>query len=389
MSVRVIPWKPDRLKNKWMVDIRFTDPGGKKVRDRFVHDAPTKAQARKSGEASEARLRAGTLVLNAEPSNVPTLAEFFPRFLEHSASSGRRGRPDTPSTVATKEGAYRVHLGPALGSLPLDQITDERVSKLRATTLKGRSQKRINNVLWPLNSCLRLAVTWKVISAMPCTIHIPSVSDAKPDFYDFEDYVQLCEGAARVGTRENVLVRLGGDAGLRRGELMALRWVDVNFKRRQISVEQAAWKLSRKQAKASGAAEWTIKKPKGGKGRTVPMTDALHEALQAHRRGHVRSIALSQPEYVLCLDDGGIVPGHMLRDWLEAAQRRAGTKILGALHKLRHTFCSHLAMKSAPAKAIQELAGHTDLKQTMRYMHLSPSALDAAIALLNPSKTRS
>jgi integrase len=285
------------------------------------------------------------------------------------------------------EGAYRVHLGPALGSLPLNEITDERVSKLRATRLKDRSQKRINNVLWPLNSCLKLAVAWKVISAMPCTIHIPSVSDAKPDFYDFDDYAQLCEGAARVGTRENVLVRLGGDAGLRRGELMALRWTDVNFKRRLICVEQAAWKLSRKQAKASGVAEWTIKKPKGGKGRTVPMTDALHEALQAHRRGRVRRIAPSQPEYVLCLDDGGIVPGHMLRDWLEAAQRRAGMKILGALHKLRHTFCSHLAMKSAPAKAIQELAGHTELKQTMRYMHLSPSALDAAIALLNPSKT--
>jgi hypothetical protein len=54
--------------------------------------------------------------------------------------------------------------------------------------------------------------------------------------------------------------------------------------------------------------------------------------------------------------------------------------------KLRHTFCSHLAMKGAPVKAIQELAGHTDLKQTLRYMHLSPSVLDAAIALLNPAK---
>jgi site-specific recombinase XerD len=82
------------------------------------------------------------------------------------------------------------------------------------------------------------------------------------------------------------------------------------------------------------------------------MTDALYEALQAHRRTGVRSIAPSQTEYVLCLDDGSIVPGHMLRDRLEAAQRRAGMKVLGALHKLRHTFCSHLAMKSAPAKAI-------------------------------------
>jgi site-specific recombinase XerD len=73
----------------------------------------------------------------------------------------------------------------------------------------------------------------------------------------------------------------------------------------------------------------------------------------------------------------------VLRDWLEAVQRRGGLEVRGSLHKLRHTFCSHLAMRGAPAKAIQELAGHADLATTMRYMHLSPAARDSAIALLN------
>ena len=54
----------------------------------------------------------------------------------------------------------------------------------------------------------------------------------------------------------------------------------------------------------------------------------------------------------------------------------------GGVHVLRHTFCSHLAMRGAPARAIQELAGHQDLATTQRYMHLSPAALDAAIRLL-------
>lgn len=49
----------------------------------------------------------------------------------------------------------------------------------------------------------------------------------------------------------------------------------------------------------------------------------------------------------------------------------------------RHTFCSHLAMRGAPATAIQELAGHADLITTQRYMHLSPAAIDAAIRLLD------
>jgi site-specific recombinase XerD len=52
-------------------------------------------------------------------------------------------------------------------------------------------------------------------------------------------------------------------------------------------------------------------------------------------------------------------------------------------HVLRHTFCSHLAMRGAPPKAIQELAGHSTLSMTLRYMHLAPSALREAIALLN------
>lgn len=54
-------------------------------------------------------------------------------------------------------------------------------------------------------------------------------------------------------------------------------------------------------------------------------------------------------------------------------------------HTLRHTFCSHLAMRGAPARAIQELAGHRHLTTTQRYMHLSPAALQGAIALLEAS----
>ena len=65
---------------------------------------------------------------------------------------------------------------------------------------------------------------------------------------------------------------------------------------------------------------------------------------------------------------------------MRRAARKANVK--AGVHILRHTFCSHLAMRGAPARAIQELAGHKDLSMTQRYMHLSPAALDAAIRLL-------
>jgi integrase-like protein len=66
---------------------------------------------------------------------------------------------------------------------------------------------------------------------------------------------------------------------------------------------------------------------------------------------------------------------------MRLAAKRANVK--QRVHILRHTFCSHLSMRGAPARAIQELAGHADLTMTQRYMHLSPAALDAAIQLLD------
>jgi site-specific recombinase XerD len=60
---------------------------------------------------------------------------------------------------------------------------------------------------------------------------------------------------------------------------------------------------------------------------------------------------------------------------VRGAQRAA--EIEQGVHILRHAFCSHLAMKGAPARAIQELAGHADLSTTQRYMHLSPAARKA------------
>ncbi len=105
------------------------------------------------------------------------------------------------------------------------------------------------------------------------------------------------------------------------------------------------------------------------------MTEALSNALASHR--HLRG------ERVLLQDDGEILTPKIVRNWMISAQRRAGLDPKGAVHILRHTFCSHLAMRGAPAKAIQELAGHQNLQTTLRYMHLSPAAREGAIRLLD------
>lgn len=122
--------------------------------------------------------------------------------------------------------------------------------------------------------------------------------------------------------------------------------------------------------------EWEVDirtSPKGGRLRYVPLTMRLAAAFREHR--HLRG------PRVLYQDNGRPFTQQAVQTLAQHSARRAGLK--NGVHVLRHTFCSHLAMKGAPAKAIQELAAHKDLSTTQHYMHLSPAALDASIRLLD------
>ncbi|PYR27079.1 MAG: site-specific integrase, partial [Acidobacteria bacterium] len=180
-------------------------------------------------------------------------------------------------------------------------------------------------------------------------------------FFDFEDFERLVAAAKALDANAYLIVLLGGEAGLRCGEMMALEWPDVDLQKRQICVQRSEWKGH-------------VTVPKGGRLRYVPMTVRLATALREHR--HLRG------RRVLCLRDSTTFSADMVKHAVERAARRAGVNESG-VHRLRHTFCSHLAMRGAPARAIQELAGHQDLITTQRYMHLSPAAIEGAIRLLD------
>ena len=114
--------------------------------------------------------------------------------------------------------------------------------------------------------------------------------------------------------------------------------------------------------------------PKSGRDHKVPLTARLRAALKAHR--HLRS------DLVICHPDGSPFTQSAIEAALRFACKRSGLRSIGS-HVLRHTFASHLAMRGAAPKAIQELVGHATLSMTLRYMHLAPSALYEAIGLLD------
>jgi integrase len=212
-----------------------------------------------------------------------------------------------------------------------------------------------------LNTLLKKAIEWDVIERMRCTVRLLPVAKPTAAFHDFDDYERLLEAASAIDEQARLIVLLGGEAGLRCGEIIALEWTDVDLSKRLLCVQRSDWK-----------GQVTV--PKGGRLRYVPLTSRLGATLRDHR--HLRG------PRVLCEADGAALTRQKVQYRIRRAARRANLKHDG-VHVLRHTFCSHLAMRGAPAKAIQELVGHQDLSMTQRYMHLSPAALDAAIRLLD------
>jgi integrase len=165
---------------------------------------------------------------------VPTLKEFASRFLDGYARANRH----KPSGIAGKETILRVHLVPFLGTKVLDAITSEDVQRLKAS-LRQRAPKTVNNVLTVLNMLLKKAVEWDVIARMPCTIRLLPVSKPSMGFYEFDEYERLVACAREVDSDTYFIVLLGGEAGLRCGEIIALEWDDVDLPKRQICVQRA------------------------------------------------------------------------------------------------------------------------------------------------------
>ena len=245
-----------------------------------------------------------------------------------------RGRTGTSQVGSRQRRRFlRVHLIPRLGRKTLDAITNEDIQRLKLR-LREKAPKTTNNVLATLRRMLAVAVEWGVIDTMPCTIR--QVKTVRPvmAFHDFDAYAQLVAAARAVDSNSYLIVLLGGEAGLRCGEMMALEWSDVDLGKRQLRIRQSEWKGH-------------VTSTKGGRLRYVPMTLRLAAALRDHR--HLRS-----PRVLV--DEGRTLSQKMVQDRVRWASRKAGLERQG-VHILRHTFCSHLAMRGAPARAIQELAG--------------------------------
>jgi integrase len=360
MSVRRRKWTQSdgSLGEVWIVDVVFQRADGSTERIRKASPVNTRLGAERYERDLRQALLEGTFDKREKEASAvaaPTLAEFEPRYIQHAETRNK------PGSVTEKRSILRNHLLPAFGAKRIDSIGSHHVDELMAQLRKrGLAAKTINNVVGVLHHVLAVAHRWKIVASAPPEVELLDEHRASDevDFLSFEEADRLV-ASAPVFWRP--MIALGLETGLRRGELRGLKWDDVDLPNARVTVRRNVYRG------VEGS-------PKGGRARQVDLTQRAVDILRAHR--HLRG------PYVFCGSDGSLLKSDACRKGIEAAARAAGLRRIG-WHTLRHTCASHLVMLGAPLRAVQVTLGHSSIRTTERYAHLTPQVMQAAVSLLD------
>ena len=357
-------------RGKWMIHAKIRRPNGEIVEVRRVSPVNTRRGAERYEREIRELIARGEWTdkprATAEPA--PTLDQWVEIFVnEHSRAKHLR-----PSSIDEQRRMFRLYLLPVLGaSTRIDAIGTPQFERVRrAIAARGLSAKTTNNALGVLSRAVRYFYERQGLDVPHFDGCRVKVRPGVPTFWEPDQYQALVNVAAGLGPRELAIVLLMGDCGLRTGEVIALEWSHVRWSPDpQLVIQRGHWRGH-------------FGPPKGGRPRTVPMTDRVAAVL----RSLPRRLGCS---WVLARDHARGEAGHETHaslGWaLGKVERAAGFGKQGSrgkLHKLRHTYVTRLAAAGVQPLTIRDLAGHTRLETTMRYMHLLPGAGTRAVEAL-------
>jgi integrase len=336
--------------NRWVVVIRHN---GKQEWTSFE----TKGDAEHHLAKKQAEIAQGSFQV---PERV-TFGEAAAEWIRHGENEGGPRGPWKASTRRDNRSALRKHFvgtdeDPGwLRDLPLARITPATIETWRrqalATGMSRRTAAKLTAILHGVFEHAREAYrhpTNPVASVKRLAI---KYDGRVRDFYSPEEVHAIIRAADNE--QDGIAILVAAFTGLRRGELLALRWRDVDFVGQVIRVEH------------SYDHEVGLVTPKSHKMRSVPMSPKVAQALaRLELRGHHRE----RDDFVFVGQTGGALDGSALRRRYDRAVKRAKVKRL-TFHELRHTFGTVAAKAALSGRELQEWLGHADLKTTQRYLH--------------------
>jgi integrase len=248
-----------------------------------------------------------------------------------------------------------------LSEIDYQMIEEFKVERMQSITRHGRMRKpaSVNRELAILSGIFRMAVDYDEITDNPCRkVQKLPENNQRTRHLSFEEEDRLF--AKLTGNREYLrsIVTVAIYAGPRRGELLKLRWSDVDFALNTINFKQT----------------------KTNKDRSVPMEPIVRSVLL-----ELREVA-GDVEYVFVNPDTGTRYTEVKRSFASAC-REAGISDF-TFHDLRHTFGTRLADAGVDIVKIKELMGHASIVTTMRYIHATDQGKRGAITVLSEYRQR-
>jgi len=310
--------------------------------------------------------------LYIEPAKI-TVGQFLDRWLEHTKPLVSPRTHERYGELVSK------NLKPLLGAVLVTKLRPMQISEAYAKALSGGRRDTPSTVRYLhviLNASLRQAVRWQILARNPVdAVDPPKVERAAMTTYDLAQTADLIE--ATRGTRMAITVILAVLCGLRRGEIAALRWRNINLGAAQLAVTESA-----EQTKAGVR----YKKPKNGKGRMVALSARVVNELRRHRIEQAQEllkigVPLTDDAFVVAQADGSpLQPRTITQQWYQLlASNKALPRI--RFHDLRHAHATHMLSSGVHPKIASERLGHSKVGITLDlYSHVLPGMQEDAAA---------
>lgn len=334
-------------------------------------------------------VRAGTHTPAAPPNpDDPTVAAWLEAWYERSAPNW------SPTSAATARTHIDHHIAPSLGALQLTKLRLRHVELwLDELRRKGLAAATIIRIFGVLRSALEQAERWELIDRNPAArAELPRIRYEEPRVPTAADLVAALQAAPTIHHR--TLIWLAAATGGRRGQLVALRWSDLDLEQGLVTFHRAV-------VKTPGGT--TVKEPKGGKPIRAALDDATVQVVRTYRRHRLEQALaagagkLRAGSYVFARDPQGRdcwYPDRATKMWDEVRSARApsvdgepGELLLPGLqavrlHDLRHAHATLLIAAGVDRKTVAGRLGHAQVSTTDRYTHPVTEADRAAAAIM-------